>query len=331
MYPIIHPGITRLTDEFRLSQIIHINDHMPPVKNIHININGQKMYSKNTIIDLFNESNIDYKNKTFMFDHYLLFDDFEKIKVNNFIFLESALRFKNYMQSWEISSKNNISKNLTFMSNKIREHRILCATLLSNLFDSAKLAYTYNGSDKKNIINSELLIDTDYLFDISKTLPDRWIIHDELAESRQTNPVIGRAYTNNHSGFADCLYNQIYKNSATSIITEPNFYEHGCMLTEKTLMSIYAGHFMIWPGGWKTAEVAEKIGIDVFNDIIDHSYQYIEHPGQRVVEAILRNLNFLKNMELQATLRNQNIDRFNSNLELVRNLDLLSEKINLLN
>jgi hypothetical protein len=88
---------------------------------------------------------------------------------------------------------------------------------------------------------------------------------------------------------------------------------------------------MIWPGGWKTAEVAEKIGIDVFNDIIDHSYQYIEHPGQRVVEAILRNLNFLKNMELQATLRNQNIDRFNSNLELVRNLDLLSEKINLLN
>lgn len=331
--PTIRPDTSWLADSFKTSHVIYVNDHMPPVKNIHINVDNQKIYSKNTIIDLFNESDIDYKNKTFIFDHYLLFDDFEKLVVNQHyqILLYNASTFVKYMQSWDITIQNDIFNNLTFMSNKTREHRVLCATVLANYFNPANLGYSFDNLGHKEIINSELLVDTDYQLRVDKTLPTKWFEHDALIELTNKDSTTGRSYKNNYEVFADCLYDQIYKNSATSIITEPNFYERGCMFTEKTLMSIYAGHFLIWPGGWKSAETAKRLGIDIFDDIIDHSYQYIEHPGRRVVEAITKNQYFLKNIELQTQLRNQNIDRFNSNLKLVRNLDLLADKIFSLN
>lgn len=326
--PKITPATTSLTSEFAQSDTIFVADHMPNHKTIQLNVNGQKRYKQNTIIDLFNESNMDYKSKNFIFNHYLQFDDFgTKIGILDNFFLKEAGKFKTYTQDWKIFTNTEIYKNLTFMSNKPRPHRIICATILANLFDIDKLNYTYQNMNQYSIINSELLIDTDYSLDVNKILPDRWAVHNAEHESSRVF-VGGKKYKNNHEVFTDCLYNSIYHSSATSLITEPNFYEHGCMFTEKTLMAIYSGHFMIWIGSWKAAETARRIGIDTFDDIIDHTYQYVEHPGERVVEAILKNLDFLKNIHLQQDLRNSNIARFNNNLNLVRNLELLSKNIN---
>lgn len=326
--PKITPKTTSLTSEFAESDTIFVSDHMPNHKTIQLNVNHQQQYKQNTIIDLFNESNIDYKNKNFIFNHYLQFDDFgAKIGILDNLFLKEAGRFKTYIQDWNIFTNTKICKNLTFASNKPRPHRIICATVLANLFDIDKLNYTYQNIDHYSVINSELLIDTDYSFDINKTLPYRWVVHNaEYEYLRESSN--GIQIRPPHEVFADCLYKLIYCSSATSLITEPNFFEHGCMFTEKTLMAIYSGHFMIWAGSWKAAETARRIGIDTFDDIIDHSYQYVEHPGKRVVEAILKNLDFLKNIHLQQDLRNSNIARFNKNLNLVRNLELLSKNIN---
>lgn len=324
--PKISPAIRSLTSEFDQSDTIFVIDHMPPSKTIKINVNGQKIYKQNTIIDLFNESNIDYKSKKFIFNHYLQFDDFgPKIGILDNIFLKQAVEFKTYIKDWNISTNTDICKNLTFMSNKSRPHRIICATVLANLFNIDKLNYTYENIGQYSIVNSELLLDTNYDIDVDKILPNRWVVHD--ADYEHLLDFGGKKYKNNHEVFADCLYESIYHTSATSLLTEPNFYEHGCMFTEKTLMAIYSGHFMIWVGSWKAAETAKRIGIDTFDDIIDHSYQYIEHPGARVVEAILKNLDFLKNVHLQQDLRNMNILRLKRNLDLVRNLELLSENI----
>lgn len=327
IYPTITPFTKELDDTFRSSKIINLTDHMPQVPTIHICVGNQKIYKKNTIINLFENAGIDYKSKIFVSDSYFLFDDFEKFVVDDkkSKFIEFAENFKKYLPIWEITENYSISKNLTFMSNKVRPHRIICATVLANLFNIDKLNYTYENIDQYSIVNSELLIDTDYDFDVNKTLPDRWVVHS--AEHESPYGFSGKRYKNNHEVFADCLYKSIYHTSATSLITEPNFYEHGCMFTEKTLMSIYSGHFMIWAGGWKSAETAKRIGIDIFDDVIDHGYQYIEHPGARVVEAILKNLDFLKNVHLQQDLRNLNILRLKRNLELVRNLELLPENI----
>jgi hypothetical protein len=333
-YPIINPFTTKLDITFAHSQYVKLGDHMPHVKTIHINVLGEERYKQNTIIDLFNDLGIEYKDKTFISDHYLLFDDFDKLLVDSQnVFLRLAKEFYRHSPDWKLSLDFLPFTNLTFMSNKIREHRILCSMLLGNLFNSENLAYTYsNYNDNTNheVVCSELLLGTNYNLDISKKLSDQWFTHDNRYE--QSNPFIKRmAYKNNREVFFDCLYDNIFKLSATSIITEPNFYERGSILTEKTLMSIYSGHFMIWAGGWKNAEAAKKIGLDVFDDVIDHSYQYIEHPGKRVVESIIRNFNFLKDINLQQLLRIQHRERFNNNLRLVQDLNMLEENILSLN
>ena len=126
---------------------------MPPSKTIKINVNGQKIYKQNTIIDLFNESNIDYKSKKFIFNHYLQFDDFgPKIGILDNIFLKQAVEFKTYIKDWNISTNTDICKNLTFMSNKSRPHRIICATVLANLFNIDKLNYTYENIGQYSIV-----------------------------------------------------------------------------------------------------------------------------------------------------------------------------------
>jgi hypothetical protein len=123
------------------------------------------------------------------------------------------------------------------------------------------------------------------------------------------------------------MYNKLYQNAVTSLVTEPIFFEKGNSITEKTLMSIYSGHFIIWPGGYKIADTLKKIGMDVFDDIIDHSYQYIEHPGKRVIEAFLRNLNFLNDIALQKEQHHLCLDRLNKNLQLFRNIPELNARI----
>jgi hypothetical protein len=336
-YPTIFSHTAHLDDSYRNSDVIMLSDHMPHHADIRISVNGIPRYKKNTIIDLFNAANIDYTDKIFISDHYLLFEDFPNFIVNGDIFVDHAICFKKMFDAWKLSSKKQITKHLSFMSNKTREHRVLCSLLLANLFDVSEIDYSFSYFKDWLPVTRELMIDTDYKFD-DKLLPENWIVHDEINEfPREVIGGYGFINTNVNSifesdaVFGDTLFEKMYANSAISLITEPNFFEKGNMLTEKTLMSIYSGHFLIWVGGWKSAEIAKKVGIDVFDDIIDHSYQYIEHPGKRVVEAVLRNLNLLKDIGKQRELYNQHFERLNNNLQLVRDIPRLTSNIQSLN
>ena len=329
----IRPTITSFTeslnDIIEKSDTIWLVDHMPYVSEIRISIQGKNTYFKNTIIDLFDCAKFEYQDKTFISDHYLIFEDFKKFKidVDANIFVKNAELFFN---GSTYKLENKVLNHFTFISNKSRYHRILCSTVIANLFNN-NIAYSYNSTMKDSVISTELLLNTEYTIDPARTLPDSWI------PSGTTDKVFDNAWGgvvnygfNNRIAF-DSLYDKLYKNSATSIITEPCFFENGNMLTEKTLMSIYAMHFLIWPGAWKMAETAEKLGIDVFNDVIDHSYQYIKHPGKRVVEAFLRNKQFLDNMELQQKTREKCLGRLYNNLNLIRNIPKIKTNLQSLN
>ena len=71
--------------------------------------------------------------------------------------------------------------------------------------------------------------------------------------------------------------------------------------------------------------------MEIFDDIIDHSYQYIEHPGKRVVEAFLLNQDLLRDIKKQQKLRELHKDRLNSNLEFIRNVSAVKQAIQNLN
>lgn len=331
MIPNIHPNIKRLSPEFRNSDSIYIVDHMPESAELRISIKGVENYFQNTIIDLFNNDNIDWKNKSFLADSYLLFEDFENFKIdidNNYFLLEA----KNFLK-YDIKdfSTNQVKYKFTFMSNKARHHRIFSSMIIANLFNTGDICYTYVKSPNEEIMSLELLIETGYDFDITRHLPEQHFYVDSKTEKSPWGGIINYAGTGNNATVYDFIYEKIYKNSTTSIITEPCFRDKGNTLSEKTAMAIYSGHFMIWPGAWRLPETVKKLGFDIFDDVIDHSYQYIEHPGKRVAEAFLRNIDFLNNIELQQKTREKMHSRLLSNIALIRDLPRLKENLTMLN
>lgn len=320
-------------ETLRSADQIYIKDHMPPIESIHINVDGVQHYFKNTIIDLFNKYNIDYQNKKFISDHYITFEDFENFNLDceNMYFIKYFIfPFSRQTSNWQLSFDHKIDKKLTFMSNKPREHRLLCSTVLANYFDKDAIAYSFVSLPQRKIVLEELTINTNHNLNLDLVLPNKWITYSPKDEHLTASR--GRAYNKSNTEiFVNCLYDKLYKNSATSIIIEPNFFEKATSFTEKTAMAVYSGHFMIWPGGWKTPDSMKLIGLDVFDDVIDHSYQYIEHPGERVIQAITRNLDFLQDIEKQQQTRLQLKDRLIKNFEFLRNVNRVKEKLKSLN
>jgi hypothetical protein len=318
VWPVINPGTTVLDRRFADNKIILVCDHMPMVKSIHLNCQNEHRFFQNTIIDLFDESGIDYKEKIFVFDSYMCFDDFsikQSIFTNRWLFDYAVQEFLRELPNWNTVPKITPTKKLSAIMNKVRPNRLILSTVLANMFDLDEIAYSFNldGATSPDVVIDELLLNCKYNFTTTKLLPEKWF------GVKQFNTNVGV--------FVEFLYREIFSLATVSIITEPTFFENGTHLSEKTLMSVYAGHFMIWVGSYKAAECAKKLGLDIFEDIIDHSYQYIEHPGKRSVEAILRNIDLLTNLDLQVDLRNKMYQRLDDNLKLMRDIDKLNDNM----
>jgi hypothetical protein len=97
------------------------------------------------------------------------------------------------------------------------------------------------------------------------------------------------------------------------------FFEKEAILTEKTIMSIYSGTLPIWLGGWRCADALRQFGFDVFDDIVDHSYQNMQDPFDRCYYAIQRNLHLLQDFDRARDFVQNNRARFESNLQLLKN------------
>lgn len=331
--PKITPGCGEYLDNFRIDNIdffrksdyIYLQDHMPASYDFKINIDHNIEYTKNSFKDLLDSFKIDIAKKIFITDHYSLFEPFNLVlpDIKNNVFISNATRFLNEFPNYKsVSELCNAEKKFTFMSNKPRPNRMLSSCVIANLFDSDSISYTYMHHNIAPIIAEELLLDTSYNFE-KKFLTQRWIKTNEF-EYIDIDGII--AYKHNEIVFSK-IYEALFKCSATSIILEPAFYELGNMFTEKTIMSIYSGHFLIWPGMYKSAETFKDMGFDIFEDIIDHSYQYLEHPGRRIVEAFLRNRDFLNDIDLQNKYRKQMLERLNNNLQLIRSPEILKQNI----
>jgi hypothetical protein len=95
--------------------------------------------------------------------------------------------------------------------------------------------------------------------------------------------------------YAKLLQKSVFEPSCVSVITEPVWHERETIVTEKTIMSIYGGTIPIWFGGWRIPDYMRSLGFDVFDDLVDHSYQSLDDPYRRCQQSILRNMNLLKN------------------------------------
>ena len=132
--------------------------------------------------------------------------------------------------------------------------------------------------------------------------------------------VMDRGVKNHHwrnsTTYQALLQRRVFEPACVSLVTEPACYERQTIVTEKTIMAIYGGTIPVWVGGWRIAEWMKSQGFDIFDDVVDHSYQDLEDPMQRVRKSIELNLDLLQR-PIQ-NFYNSYSQRLQHNLDLVR-------------
>ncbi len=187
--------------------------------------------------------------------------------------------------------------------------------------------HTFNFIINKPRLSRQLLlilIDKFKLENFLYTLPWRTNPYSNLQPSsytygikRQLDQGIQQGGINNAETYKGLLQKNIFEPSCISLITEPSFLEKETMHTEKTLMSIYSATLPIWVGGWRLASTLRDMGFDVFDDVVDHSYETFEDPWDRAYYAIEKNIDLLRNFKRAESFIRYNRKRFRKNIQLI--------------
>jgi hypothetical protein len=88
------------------------------------------------------------------------------------------------------------------------------------------------------------------------------------------------------NAIADQINYELFKKTHFSIVCETDFSDGNMLrITEKTVKSFAMGHPCVVIGNPESLDFAKKLGFDIFDDLIDASYDRIHDPAQRFVMA----------------------------------------------
>jgi hypothetical protein len=231
-----------------------------------------------------------------IFDHVLQHDDvlknYQLISFPSFLAGETTRFIQQQIQpDW--SNKTTI---FNFMINKPRPHRI---GLLEMIEEFELTDYRHSLAWQTNTVNDIPI--TNYRFG-PEIIMERGIRNGSFKNART---------------YQGLLQKTVFEPTCVSLITEPVYYERETIVTEKTLMAMYAGTIPIWVGGWCIPDYLKQAGFDTFNDIVDHSYQALENPADRCRKAVELNLDLLRNFDITKQINWESRARLKKNVELL--------------
>jgi hypothetical protein len=249
------------------------------------------------IEQLLKNSLCDPRDHVVVFDHVLQHDDV--LKDFNLIYFPSFMARENreFLEQNIPVDWNNKTHTFNFMINKPRVHRIQLLELIKQF---GLHNYRHSLAWTSNTVNDIAV--TNYRFGPEITL-ERGIKNGSFRNART---------------YQELLRLNVFEPTCVSLITEPACFERETIITEKTLMAMWAGTMPIWVGGWRIADWLQSRGFDVFDDIVDHSYQHLPNPFDRCQQAIQLNLSLLKNFDLAYEYFVTNRARFQHNLDLLK-------------
>lgn len=210
-----------------------------------------------------------------------------------------------------------------FIINKKQINRFLCIKFVE-LFELQNFEYTWSGTGRE--FDLSRIIDEMNLLDKSCPLtPEQKFVL--LQSIKLQEKFIGTLNDTNNVGVAITdsnwpWYNglrEIYSSSAISLITESVRFEKGSLFTEKSLYPLLGLSFPIWIGGYRQASEWKKLGFDIFEDVIDHSYENYDTLIERCYYAFFNNLDLLKDFDNLKKIRQQMLPRLKNNYKLVEN------------
>jgi hypothetical protein len=310
MIELLGPSYTYNGEILTKPEIIWINDHC-------FNEEDQCFHVKT----LLENSKVDPQLHTLIFDHINHEDELKDYQCVHFpIFLASESQ--EFLNADIETNWNHKPKTFNFMINKARPHRIFLLQVIEHFKltnYSHSLPWQDNTIDTARCSNLPKFTDNPTLLNIingiAKTSAP--VTNYKFGPEKTLSKAIINGNFLNAETYKSLLKTNVFEPSCISIVSEPVFFEKEALVTEKTIMAIYGGTFPIWFGGWKCAESMRYLGFDVFDDIIDHSYEDLPNPIERCYYAIERNLHLLTDYNKTKKLADQCYERFQHNLDLL--------------
>lgn len=113
-----------------------------------------------------------------------------------------------------------------------------------------------------------------------------------------------------------------YRESIIEIVNETIWQpDSGGIISEKYLNSIYGKNFPILVGTKNQVHHVRNMGFDVFDDVIDHSYDTISSPTLRLINALVSNQSLLRDFHRSKDAWIRCEKRFEHNVILAKKLE----------
>ncbi len=111
----------------------------------------------------------------------------------------------------------------------------------------------------------------------------------------------------------------LYTNSAVEIVNETIFnFDLGVHMTEKFINSVYGMNLPIVLGQPGIIKYCRALGFDMFDDVVDQSYDLVVNPMERLTAAIDRNRRLLEDRDFAIAAWHRCQHRLQANYELAR-------------
>lgn len=235
-----------------------------------------------------------------------------KIKIKN-LYVDT-MQSANFTERYKHCNKNIENNKWLLLSSVKRLHRIMAIYYLlsKEYYENGLISFNLNAYD---LISSDIF---KVKSKISEELKNNLSKGQERFKQFKLLKLSPNIY---HTDTPVDNYNikllPTYEKIGMEIILGTTFFETDSILGEKEIQNIYAKNFPIYINAYGAVKEFKKIffdyNIDTFDDIIDHSYDKIQDPFERMVTAIDKNENLLNGSTNIRELWNDNRKRFEEN------------------
>ena len=215
-------------------------------------------------------------------------------------------------------------KNWMFLNNTPRIHRIsILSYVLSKNID--KFGYISASSkifekikDHKKIYS---LYQTIFQFDIQTSLKLNIgynILKNKSFEVTELVPYYQKKFLNIDNYNNNLI--QFYEKTKLELICSTTFSEPTLCFSEKEYQCFYGRNFFIYFNSFGSIGCLRKWGFDVFDDVVNHDYDRIVDPSERMIRAIDDNIHLLDGSTDLDILWEDREERFNQNCLVADNI-----------
>lgn len=219
--------------------------------------------------------------------------------------------------------KNFLSqKNFICLNRNPRQHRI---NLVSYLLGLGFENYGTISFDRKHVADLSWLERVSWnLTDLQIKTVKPLLVHgyDKLKNLDLTNSLsaVDAIYAQNFDNAKnfDLYLRPLYHDHFVEIVSETQFNVPFFGASEKFKNSVYGCCFPIIIGGHGLVKFLRNLGFDMFDDVVDHSYDQTRDPLDRLCAAVNLNKRLLTDNNFVKQQWKKNHDRFLKNIEFIK-------------